>query len=86
MALAQRKRRARHNPREIEASLCQAPISDGASSATRNAPGVRGVVGFSVLFGFESGLSEEPTVQDVEPVTLDEEPFLSALSNPPSFS
>ena len=44
---------------------------------------MRGLEGSNVLFGFGSGLSEEPAVQDVEPVTLDEESFLSALPNPP---
>jgi len=39
--------------------------------------------GSNVLFGFGSGLSEEPAVQDVEPVTLDQETFLGSLPNPP---
>ena len=35
------------------------------------APGVRGLKGRNVGVGFGSDLSEEPAVQDVEPVTLD---------------
>jgi hypothetical protein len=43
----------------------------GLRSALKLAPGVRGLKGRNVLFGFGSDLSEEPAVQDVEPVTLD---------------
>ena len=37
----------------------------------------------SLLLGPGSDLSEEPAFQDVEPVTLDEEPFLIVLPGPP---
>jgi hypothetical protein len=47
---------------------------------------VRGLEGRNVLFGFGSDLSEEPAVQDVEPVTLDEESFLGVLPDPPLIS
>jgi hypothetical protein len=55
----------------------------GLRGALKLAPGVRGLKGRNVLFGFGSDLPEEPAVQDVEPVTLDEESFLSVLPDPP---
>jgi len=35
-----------------------------------------------LVVGFGSDLSEEPAVQDVEPVTLESESFLGVLPNP----
>jgi len=52
----------------------------GASEWTPRLPGR--VEGRSVDFGFGSDLSEEPAVQDVEPVTLDFVSFLGVLPGP----
>jgi hypothetical protein len=61
---------------QFEASLCQPPVSEASAGAFGRASGGAGgfVVGLAV--GSGSDLSEEPAVQDVEPVTLD---FVSCL-------
>jgi hypothetical protein len=67
---------ARSAAPHCEASLCQPPVSEVSAGARGCASG--GARGFVVrlVVGSGSDLSEEPAVQDVEPVTLD---FVSCL-------
>ena len=47
------------------------------------APWSPSLLGLQLVNGLGSGLSEEPAVQDVEPITLDYESFLNVLPGPP---
>lgn len=60
----------------IEASLCQGVIFKASAGAPMEASGVAGGGVVGLVVGSGSDLSEEPAVQDVEPVTLD---FVSCL-------
>ncbi len=66
-----------------EASLCQGTISKTVPGARGRASGVAGGGVVGLVVGSGSDLSEEPAVQDVEPVTLDFVSFLIVLPGPP---
>ena len=96
---ARRKRRSRRRDRSVsarviivtppptvtdsEASLCQPPVSEVSAGALRGASGVAGDRVVGLVVGSGSDLSEEPAVQDVEPVTLDFVSFLIVLPGLP---
>ena len=69
-------------PLDSEASLCQPPIFVVCAGASEGASGVAEVGVVGLVVGSGSDLSEEPAVQDVEPVTLDFEPCLIVLPGP----
>ena len=67
---------------ENEASFCQGVVLWGVWARLIGLACSGGRVGSSVVLGPGSDLSEEPAFQDVEPVTLDLESFLSVLPDP----
>ena len=66
----------------IEASLCQGAVSEGGRSALKRRSCRGGPRVVALVVGFGSDLSEEPAVQDAEPVTLESESFLGVLPDP----
>jgi hypothetical protein len=70
-------------PAHTEASLCQGAISKAVPGARGRASGVAGGGVVGLVVGSGSDLSEEPAVQDVEPVTLDFVSFLIVLPGLP---
>ena len=66
-----------------EASWCQPLIFEAFAGASTGASGVAGGGVVGLVAGSGSDLSEEPAVQDVEPVTLDFVSFLIVLPGPP---
>jgi hypothetical protein len=68
---------------QYEASLCQPLIFEAFAGASTGASGVAGGGVVGLVVGSGSDLSEEPAVQDVEPVTLDFVSCLIVLPGPP---
>jgi hypothetical protein len=66
-----------------EASLCQPLIFEAFAGASTGASGVAGGGVVGLVVGSGSDLSEEPAIQDVEPVTLDFVTCLIVLPGPP---